>query len=213
MPEPPIAFDLSGVNQGAIAVNIPADPRVLVIEALTGNVPSGSVVRVTNLDTTDPVVAGARIAQGGFDVELIVTDGQELRFEWVNAGEHSAPADAIVSRADPMSQTFALSAAPRFDCLKLSPGFALDFGTTAQATLSLQNGCSQAVSVSNPRTRLGLADFAVSTTLPIDVAAGSSTELTVDFTRSAQGPREDVLFVDVTSAGSTIRYPITLRTE
>src|SRR3954470_16340831 len=101
MPEPPTAFDLSGVNQGVIGAKIPADGRVLVIESFTGNVPEGAVVRVTNLDTADPVVAGVRVAQGGFDVELIVTDGQELRFEWVNAGEHSAPADAIVSRPDP----------------------------------------------------------------------------------------------------------------
>jgi hypothetical protein len=213
MPEPPTAFDLSGVNQGVISAKIPADPRVLVIEAITGNVPKGAVVRVTNLDGTDPVVAGTGLPQGGFEVELVALDGQELRFEWVDGSQHSAPADAIVSRPDPMGPAYTATASPRFDCLKLSPGFALDFGTAARATLSLENGCSNTVTLANPRTRLALADFGLSTALPIDVPAGSSSQLSVDFTRAAQGLREDILFVDVTSAGSTIRYPITLRTE
>ena len=68
---------VTGVNQGVINAKIPADPRVLVIEAFTGNVPQGAVVRVTNLDGTDPVVAGTRLSQGGFEVELVApTPGQ-----------------------------------------------------------------------------------------------------------------------------------------
>lgn len=213
MPEPPTAFDLGGFTETVSAAKSPLDDRVLVIEAATGNVPNGATVRVTNLDSTDPVVAGRGNAGGGFEVDLIVTDGQELRFEWVNGAEHSAPADAIISRPDALGQTFQIAVAPRFACLKLSPGFALDFGDSGHATLGIENGCDDAVTFSNPRSRLGLTDFALPATPPPDVAAGESAKLDVDFTRGAAGLREDVLFLDVTLAGETIRYPITLRAE
>jgi len=144
---------------------------------------------------------------------LTVLDGQELRFEWTEAQQSSAPADAIIHRPDPASRVFQLETSARFDCLQLTPGFVLDLGQAARATLSVKNGCGQAVSLANPRTRLGVADFALSTTLPIDVAAGDSRQLSVDFTRGAQGLREDVLFVDVTQAATTLRYPITLRAQ
>jgi hypothetical protein len=211
MPEPPTAFDLSGFDQATVSAKIPLDDRVLVIQTATGNVPSGATVRVTNLDSTDAVAAGPGSAQGGFEVALIVSDGQELRFEWVNGAERSAPADAIVSRPDPLSQFFQINLAPRFACLKLSPGFVLDFSGT-HATLGVENACDDAVTFTNPRSRLSLADFALPATPP-DIAPGESAEIGVDFTRGAAGLREDVLFLDVTLAGTTIRYPITLRAE
>jgi hypothetical protein len=210
MPEPPTAFDLTGFPD-ATSAKTPLDNRVLVIQAATGNVPEGATVRVTNLDSVEPVVAGPGNAQGGFEVDMIVTDGQELRFEWVDGSERSAPADGIVSRPDPVGQLFKINAAPRFACLKLSPGFVLDFSGT-HATLGVENACDSAVTLTNPRRRLGLADFALPAT-PLDIAAGESAEIGVDFTRGAAGLREDVLFFDVTLAGTTIRYPITLRAE
>jgi hypothetical protein len=214
MPEPPTVFDLSGfMDPGAVLATMPLDNRVLVLETSRGNVPAGATVRVTNLDTTEAVVAGPGTAQGGFVVALIVTDGQELRFEWVSGTEHSAPADAIISRQDPRGQNFRLTPAPRFACLELIPGFALELNDTTRATLGIQNGCEEPVQLSNPRSRVGLADFALPATVPAEIPTGESAELAVDFTRSATGPREDVFFVDVTLAGTTIRYPITLRAE
>jgi hypothetical protein len=213
MPEPPTVFDLSGFTDPTMTAHQPLDNRVLVIQTGRGNVPNGATVRVTNLDTTDAVVAGPGTPQGGFAVALIVTDGQELRFEWVNGAEHSAPADAIISRSDPLGQLFRLTPSARFACLALTPGFALDFSGMAQATLGIENGCDDAVQLSNPRSRLTLADFALPATLPADVPAGESTQISVDFTRGAAGLREDVLFLDVTLTGTTIRYPIALRAD
>ena len=214
MPEPPTVFDLSGfMDPGAVLAHVPLDSRVLVLETSRGNVPPGATVRVTNLDTTDTVVAGPGAPQGGFVVALVVTDGQELRFEWVSGAEHSAPADAIISRADPLGQDFRLTPAPRFACLKIIPGFVLEFNETNHLTLGIENACNEPVQLSNPRARLSLADFALPATVPSDVPTGESTELAVDFTRSASGPREDVFFIDVTLAGTTIRYPITLRAD
>jgi hypothetical protein len=214
MPEPPTVFDLSGfMDPGAVLATMPLDNRVLVLETSRGNVPPGATVRVTNLDTTDTVVAGPGRPQGGFEIALIVTDGQELRFEWVNGAEHSAPADAIISRPDPLGENFLLTPTPRFACLKLTPGFVLEFNETTRATLGIENGCEDTVQLSNPRRRLDLSDFALPGTVPAEVPTDESTELAVDFTRSATGPREDVLFIDFTLAGTTIRYPITLRAD
>jgi hypothetical protein len=214
MPEPPSAFDLSGIAEmPVVTAKQPLDPRVLVIEAATGNVPDGASVRVTNLDTTDPIVAGIGTVNGGFQVDLIVTDGQELRFEWVRETERSAPADGIISRANPEAQTFSLTPAPRFDCLKLSPGFVLDFEGTTHATLDIENACTGAVQLANPRSRVALTDFALPATLPANVPAGQSAQISVDFTRTTPGIREDVMFLDVTLAGTTIRYPVTLRAD
>lgn len=213
MPEPPTAFDLSGFSEGATPATQPLDGRVLVIRAATGNVPPGAAVRVTNLDSTDAIVAGSGNAQGGFEVDLIVTDGQELRFEWLDGATRSAPSDAIISRSDPLGQTFAVTLAPRFACLKLVPGFVLDFSGHTRATLGVENGCDDAVTLRNPRSRLAMPDFTLPATPTDAVAPGESTEIGVDFTRAAAGLREDVLFFDVTLAGRTIRYPITLRAE
>jgi hypothetical protein len=217
MPEPPAAtaFDLEGIADRGVVTSLkqPLDTRVLVIGAATGNVPQGASVRVTNLDTMDAVVAGVGTANGGFEVALIVTDGQELRFEWVSDTERSAPADAIVSRATPDDPNFSLSLAARFDCLKLSPGFVLDFDSATRATLDIENACTGAVQLASPRSRIALTDFALPATVPTSVPPGESTQIAVDFTRSTPGIREDVLFIDVTLAGTTIRYPVTLRAE
>ena len=216
MPEPPAAtaFDLSGISGATTSTaKQPLDTRVLVIESATGNVPQGATVRVTNLDTMDAVVAGIGNPNGGFEVDLIVTDGQELRFEWVSDAERSAPADAIITRRDPNAQNFSASPAPRFDCLKLSPGFVLDLAGTTHATLGIENGCTSAVQLANPRSRLTLTDFALPGALPASVGVGESAQISVDFTRTTPGIREDVLFIDVTLAGTTIRYPVTLRAE
>jgi hypothetical protein len=214
MPEPPTVFDLSGfMDPLAAGAKTPLDSRVLVLQTSRGNVPPGATVRVTNLDTTDPVVAGPGTAQGGFEVDLVVTDGQELRFEWVNGAEHSAPADGIISRPDPRGESYRLTPAPRFDCLELSPGFVLDFDGTTRATLGIENACAETVQLGNPRTRLTLADFALPATVPDAIPSGESRAISIDFTRDTAGLREDVLFIDVTLTGTTIRYPITLRAE
>jgi len=212
MPEPPAAaFDLTGVGQGVTAAKQPSDPSILGIFAKADTVPGDSVVRITNLDTTDDVSAGNASPQGSFVVDLGVADGHELRFEWVKAGERSLPADAIVSRPDPAGQAFSVMASARFDCLKLTPGLVLDFGASAQATLTLENHCTDPLTLANPRARLNLADFALPATLPPSIAVGKSVSVSVDFTRGTAGLREDILFIDVTRAGTTIRYPITLR--
>jgi len=211
MPEPP-AFDLSGVNQGITPAVNPNDPRVHYLPALAATVPGGAVVRITNLDTPDPVFATNAAKDGSFLAAIMASDGQELRFEWVDGAERSQPADALFVQPLPTG-AITITPSPRFDCLTLSPGFALAFSGAAQASVTLKNGCAGDLTLDNPRTRLALPDFTLTSALPLRVAAGQSAKLSVTFARGAAGLREDVLFVDVTTAGTTLRYPITLRAE
>ena len=215
MPEPPAAaFDLNGVNKGVMPADYPETKQSTHnVFAQAGTVPAGAVVRVTNLDRTDVVAATNARADGSFEVAVDVNDGQELRFEWVQGSTRSAPADALFVEPDPAAIGFDIQPSARFDCLKLTPGFALDFGKATQATLLLENRCSDPLTLGNARTRLNLADFALPATLPPNVPVGESVSIDVDFTRGAVGLREDILFIDVTRAGTTIRYPITLRAD
>jgi hypothetical protein len=211
MPEPP-SFDLNQVNKGAEAVNQPEDPTVRVLVGGKGAVPAGAVVRVTNLDALEDASADNATDQGSFLVYVRALDGEELRFEWADGERRSAPADARVLAPDPAANAFQLQPSQRFDCLRLEPGFVLDFtGDAPEAALTLRNDCDAAINLDNARSRLGLADFALPDNLPLDIAPGDSAELVVAFARSAASLREDILFVDVTLDAATIRYPITLR--
>jgi hypothetical protein len=215
MPEPPTVFDLSQVNKQEVTpVYEPQDPNSHVIVGVSGAVPAGAVVRVTNLDQALDVAAINASDQGSFEIVVQALDGEELRLEWTDGARRSAPADAIFVRPDPASRAFQLLPSPRFECLRFEPGVVLDFAAdAAQATLTLRNDCSGPVSVDNPRSRLMRPDFTLPDALPLEVAAGATAELVAGFTRDAPGLREDVLFVDVTLDAETIRYPITLRAE
>jgi hypothetical protein len=212
MPEPPVAFDLGGVNNAEVTITHPTEPDAVSIPASAGTVPAGAVVRITNLDRITEVTAVNATAQGSFEAVVFVSDGQELRFEWVNGGKRSAPADAIFVRPDPTAENFQLVASPRFACVKLSPGYALDFGTKTAAVLGVENDCDEPITLGNTRLRIGLADFEPAPNPP-EVPPGESAEITVNFQRSVAGLREDVLLVDVTLGAETIRYPITLRAD
>jgi hypothetical protein len=214
MPEPPTVFDLTAVGQpSGLVAAAGKEPDSKTIHVFEDRLPAHSTVRVTNLDRMDPTVA-VDVPEGrGTDLIVSVIDGEELRFEAVTGELRSEPADAIFVLDDPLSGAFHLAPAERFACLKLEPGYRLDITGATRATLSLENGCASPLTLDNPRSRLALPDFTLDTAPPIEVAAAASTELTVDFAPAAPGVREDVLFIDVTLDGTTLRYPFTLRAE
>lgn len=214
MPEPPTVFDLESVGQPEITlVATPDEPDAKTIRVFENTLPAHTTVRVSNLDRTGATVAADVPAGDGADLIIPVTDGEELRFEALLGDQRSQPADAIFVLDDAQSGAFHLAPSERFLCLELDPGYALDIAGAATATLSLKNGCDGPVTLDNPRSRLAVADFTLESELPLDIAAGASAELSVHFTPTTAGFREDVLFVDITLDGATIRYPITLRSE
>jgi len=177
------------------------------IYGLSGAAPPGSLVRVTNLDRVDPTVVSSVKPDGGFDLNIVVNPGDELRFAWSSGPEQGAPQDA---RFIQDSSSFHFEPAARFGCLQFTPGLALDFAGGTPQSLRLQNDCGFAVSLATPRTRLGLDDFVLQTALPLVIPAGGATELSISFARAQAGSREDTLFFDVTANADVIRYAVTL---
>ncbi len=170
----------------------------------------GATIRITNLDGTAATSEVVADPLGGFSVGVTVNLGDELRFEWLLDGRRSIPADAVLTSGP---NDLALVPSPRFACLALRPPYFVGFGSAGRATLTFENRCAEAIAVDNPSTRLGLDDFALETTLPLEVPAGSNGSVVFDFSRTAPGLREDIVFLDVTLAGETVRYPITLSSE
>jgi hypothetical protein len=215
MPEPPAAvFDLGGVDKDPLSGVEPAtggDSKY--VTGARGTVPGGATVRITNLDQTTLVFATTAELDGSFLGVAIAQPGDELRFEWVKDGVHSEPADGIVLEKPAAARTLGVRPSARFDCVTLAPGYALDLSSETSRTLTIQNDCDQSVTLANPRARLGLTDFSLSQTLPLELAANERSELSFVFTRAQDGPREDVWFVDVTLGAESVRYPITLRAE
>lgn len=201
LPEPP-AIDGSRIGFGhSIApASVPAD-----IE-LTGDRASaspGATLRVTNLDTTDEPVTTTVADNGSFTILVSVSPGDELRFEAFRGDYRSEPVDLVIDSE--------LTPAPRHDCIALTPGYVLEFDGSTAESLFIDNQCDAAAVIQDPRFRLDLPDFALTTAaLPVTVEPGRSTSLRFNFAPQAAGPREDVFFVDIDVNGEVLRYPIGL---
>ncbi|HYJ11344.1 MAG TPA: hypothetical protein VEX18_20115 [Polyangiaceae bacterium] len=208
MPQPPTVFDLSRVGSpGTLATSAGYEQ----IEALPGTVPARATVRVTNLDRPVQAAAVDALDNGSFGIAVVVSSGEELRFEWTDGNERSAPADAFFVKPDPVRAEFELQPSARFDCLELSPPYALDFAEADSLTLTLTNNCNDTLTLADPRARIGLPAFTLPADLP-SLASGESSEVVVSFDGGDPAVfEEDTLLFDVTLGTETIRYPITLR--
>jgi hypothetical protein len=214
MPEPPAAvFDLDGINRDPMPATVDlAETDAAYVLGGMGTVPANATVRIINLDQTYEAFATTASASGSFEAVVFARSGDELRFEWVKDGRHSEPVDALVQIA-PGSQLVFVERSTRFDCVELSPGYALDFSTSTSRTLKIDNRCAEPITLESAQLRLGLTDFNLDRTLPLDVATEEAAELGFGFTRASAGAREDVWLVNVTRGAQTLRYPITLRSE
>jgi hypothetical protein len=175
-------------------------------------VPNNATVRVTNLDGTDQAYSTTAFSDGHFSIALPAQFGDELRFEWRLGEQRSAPVDALYLQD---SSGFRLQRSARFDCVELTPGFVLDFGAAQTDTLSLEvaNHCASALSIDSQSTRRGLTDFSATTAVPLSIAVGGSGTLVVTYNRTSTAAVEDTLFFQLTQAGTTIRYPVTLSAD
>jgi hypothetical protein len=208
MPQPPTVFDLSRVGSpGTLATSAGYEH----IEAKPRTVPARATVRVTNLDRPVQAAAVDALDNGSFGIAVVVSSGEELRFEWTDGTERSAPADAFFVKPDPMRAEFELQPSARFDCLELSPPYALDFAEADSLTLTLTNNCDETLTLADPRARIGLPAFTLPADLP-SLASGESSEVVVRFDGGEPAVfEEDTLLFDATLGSETIRYPITLR--
>ncbi len=210
MPEPPSLIDPTLLGPPS-----PVTPQVVTvgiydIEGGPGAAPANATVRVTNLDTSGPTYSTTTSADGHFVVSVAVDYGNELRFEWQIGDKRSTPTDVLFLQ-EGMSG-FHLQPSPRFECVKLTPGFVLDFATTSADTLTLQieNQCASELTLGTTTLRRGLPDFVLPTATPGAYPPGNVASITVSHVAAGTGPVEDTLFVPLSQGGSTIRYPVTL---
>jgi hypothetical protein len=203
MPEPP-SIDGGLIGPAPVGISILSEPHAVPIVGAPGAATAGAGVRVLNLDLDLPAATATAAADGSFATSVLASPGNELRFEAVQQGQRSAPADLLYTSQDGDQ----LSPSPRYDCLSLVPGFDLDVPLSGTATVQLHNGCPEPLTFDAPRFRSG-GDFMLDTPLPLVVAAGGVGELQLQLT-AATGAAEDVLFVDASRAAQTLRYPIGL---
>jgi len=209
MPEPPSLIDPTLLGAPEITPAV-ASPGFVDIAGRPGAAPPNATVRVTNLDGQDLPYSTTAYPDGHFLVSVAAADGNELRFEWLTADQRSAPSDVLFLQ--PGSASFSLQPSPRFDCVELSPGFVLDFATTAADTVPLQikNQCASALSIGAVTLRRGSPDFAPVSDAVGAFPPGSVATITVAHTATSANAAEDTLFVSLSQGGTVIRYPITL---
>jgi hypothetical protein len=200
LPEPP-AIDGSriGVENSIVPVSFPADIEIV---GERDSASPGATLRVTNLDTTDDPVTTTVTDDGRFSVLVTVTPGDELRFEAFRAEYRSDPVDLVFDDG-PLP-------APRHDCITLTPGYLVEFDGSTAESLFIDNQCDSPAVVQDPRFRLGLSDFELTTALPVTIEPSRSTSLRFSFDPQAAGIREDVFFTDIDVNGEVLRYPVGL---
>jgi hypothetical protein len=198
-PSPP---SLSGVDveieEGKIGIT-----NELQVRGNAGSAtPAEGVVQITNLDATGPVAVAPVAADGSFDAIVPGVRGDTLRLQHLIGRQRSEPLDVVLFVE---GTGFAGNG---LDCLvsDAPPAFELDLGATRAVTID--NRCTESVSLAAPRLRRGAAGFAVDVTTTIDLAPGESRVLRLSRPATA-AENEDVLLLDVT-APAPLRRAFTL---
>lgn len=207
LPEPP-SIDGGKIGLDDIgAVTALSEPHPLPIAGAPGAVTGGSIVRVLNLDEANAAVSAQADADGAFEITVMVSDGDELRFQAVQNGERSEPVDFIHGS---ITGPDALTPSPRHPCVVLQPGLELRYDELGPLPLRVLNDCAEPLSLGAPRFRLDDGEFALDSELPLVVPPSSEATLDISLLELPPPLREDVLFIDSSVGGETIRYPIGL---
>lgn len=213
MPEPP-SIDGGKIGPDDIGVVALSEPHPLPIRGEAGAVTPGSIVRVLNLDETSAAVSAQADADGAFQLTVMVSSGDELRIQAVQGSVRSEPVDFIHGG---LASVDALVPSPRHPCVVLQPGLELRFADLELRSaelgprpLRVLNDCADPLSLADPRFRLDAGEFDLDSELPLTVAPASEATLDISLLQLPPPAREDVLFIDLSVGGETIRYPIGL---
>jgi hypothetical protein len=210
LPEPP-SIDGRKIGPDLDVITVLSEPHPLSIVGEVGAVTPGSVVRVLNLDETSAAVSAQAGADGAFEITVMVSSGDELRFQAVQGNVRSEPVDFIHGG---LAAAAALTPSPRHACVVLQPGLELRYDELGPRPLRVLNDCAEPLSLAAPRFRLGEGEFEIDleseSQLPLVVPPGSEATLDISLLELPPPAREDVLFIDFSVGGETIRYPIGL---
>jgi hypothetical protein len=188
-------------------VGLPPGPSLfgalITIQGQPGATNPRATIRVTNLDSALEPVEVRADRSGGFEVQVEILEGNEVRLQALADDRRGDPVDFIYA-------TEALEAPSRHACFQITSGLDLVFGEEPIAEILLENACAADATVDAAGTRLALSDFALETALPIVVPAGESAVVRIEHASASREEREDVLFLNVGVDGELRRYPVTL---
>lgn len=205
-PEPPItvpkpptfeAVPVVEADQGSTRVRLVGEP--LTVD------PGGGMLRVYNLETADPPAEAPIREDGGFDIVLPASPGDEVRLEVDSVG--SAPRDWIVTEAgEPLREVDH----PLGDCLSVTPGIVF-LKPGSSETVTVEDTCGVGIELSAPRTRgeAGAFELGSAESWPMSLVAGRAVELTAGADKGSIGD-EAIYFVEAT-APEADRRAITVR--
>jgi hypothetical protein len=209
VPEPPAAtsLDFGRIHGPEVAPTT----NVIGIVGEPGAGPPGHTLRVTNLDLAEAPVDVLIGPDGSFALEIVGGQGDELRFHTRQGRVRAAPVDIVWSEAQ-------IVAPERVDCLELVPLQQQDFdvvgvGVPAERTISLDNGCGEAVTVTGARLRRLGSPFAIgpdAPLLPAELAPDEALGWTLGLAAAEPGDVEEIWFLELVVDGDAVRYPITL---
>jgi hypothetical protein len=173
-----------------------------------GSTLANAEVRILNLDATDPVITAPTDAEGGARFAFTGSDGDVIRMQIATDTRRYEPADYVLGSAGGKNTLVRID---RPTCLAFEPGLEIDFDTSL-AQLSVYNDCAEALSLAEPRLRVGTlgTDFELVTLMPVEIGGGLSAGIEIRITQTASRPSEDVLFLDADVGSEQLRYAIGL---
>lgn len=161
----------------------------------------GAVVRVIDLDRTDPPVDTTVRPDGSFQLVVDAEEGDVLRFVLVDGSSRSMPLDLVVGLDGLEPWVAAL------ECWRTDPEVTVELDAN-RISLAIINDCDQPISVARAGLRAAHPAFAV-TTAPTEVPSGSEAQVTVDYTPTGAASEEEVLLLEI-DAPAADRRAITL---
>lgn len=203
MPEPPQAtLDVDGVVTHQPTYN--GEPTIVGGPGAAS--PAGALVRVFNLDSDIGPVETAVEADGSFEVELLISAGEEARLQVVAEAldTRSAPIDVVIG-SDGTTPTLAVR--PLAGCLELTPAAELDLADAAAVLVS--NRCGEALQLEQPALRRPIAGIELGPSLGWPATLADGDELTLDVQTEPGFATEDVFFIEASSPQRD-RRPITV---
>jgi hypothetical protein len=205
MPEPPAlaAVDVTKLEPPQVSVATQW-PLPVPFVAQPGTATPGSSVSVTNLDTVAAPVTTTAAADGSFNIVVVVSPGNEVRFQASLDKRRSAPRDVRFSPN-------ALTKVERPICIGVNPDYALNFAADERTKrVDFTSNCATPATLQNPRFRAPAPVFELQSSLPSTLTPAGLATLDVNVSALVSGPVEDVLFVDLVLGSEIVRYPITL---
>jgi len=165
--------------------------------------PAGALVRAYNLDSELDSEEGVIEEDGGFEIDLPIEAGDEVRLQVIADDVRSNPVDLVVG---PDGSSLSLVERPLGHCLTLDPAAQLDL--VESGAVRVTNHCGSEARIERPRPRrpIDALELGEGVTWPATVPDGDSITVNV---RAEPGFDEDLFFIEA-SAPESDRRPITL---